>query len=146
MRKRITRNHPMVPYVPLMKPFEDYKYYKKEPGRRKLQSVFDFREIYSEIFKEIRKQIVDSQGGVFIRGVGYFFVWKIPRKMYIRFWHKPFYGHSYSIRFVPVRRLRGWSMHAMFTTKISKGVSKNVKKGFKYKTYLYSLRAMKLMN
>jgi hypothetical protein len=140
--------HPALGYVHLLNGYESYKEYRKTEGRRKITDEKDLMKIYRAIFREIQKQIVESPGGVFIRGVGYFFVWKIPRKLYFKhafFDQKPWYGNAYSIRFIPVKRLRGWSFQRRFSQNLSGKVFKKLCKGFRYKVYLYSLRVLNLM-
>lgn len=147
MPKR-TWKHPSLEYTKLVDD-KFFRSYINEGYRRRLTDREDLVEIQRAIFKEISDQIAKSRGGVFIRGVGYFFVWKIPRKLY--FWRnmqnedKPWYGNVYSIKFYPSRRLRGWVFTKRWASTLSKKVYHQLLKGFKYRMYLYSLKVFNLL-
>ena len=63
----------------------DYDLWKFYKSNRKVKknSITNFNElklITKEIFKVIAEDMVEKTAGVFIKGLGYFFIWKIPVK------------------------------------------------------------------
>jgi hypothetical protein len=132
---------------------EYLKYSKRAPKKVQAKDREELRLIIRTICKHIGKQIVERKAGVHIRKLGYFFVWKVPRKMtYSQFtkggtteerynYHTD--QHMYSPIFLPSLdardSLKRWSMDNSFNVKVRRGISKMVRAGFKYKMYAYSI-------
>ena len=134
----------------------DYLKYKKIPAKYRVKGREELRRIVKSICKHIGNEIVDRKAGVHISGLGYFFIWKIPRKMT---YHKKVKGgnleenfnyHTDHYMYSPVllpsldqdSTLAHWSMDNSFVGNIKQGVKKNVMAGFKYKIYPYSIRRL----
>lgn len=97
--------------------------------------------------------IVERQGGLLMKRLGYFCVWKIPRKLPYKFlvkgqpleerfnYHTNY--HMYSPIFVPNRNknifIRYWSMDSTFDNSVRKRLKNKILAEFKYKNYLYSV-------
>jgi hypothetical protein len=114
-------------------------------------------KVVGNIFKEIGIQMVEAKGGVLIRNFGYFFVWKTQAKTTFGEWYRhtdrqPQFNYAtknymYKPVFVPAGgafNLRFWSMDNKFERPLRVKIKHKLIAGFKYRTYVYSLR--KLLN
>lgn len=111
--------------------------------------------IVKTLFKHIGKNLVERTGGVMISNWGYFFNWKIPRKMAYQQKTRgqkiveKFNVNSDHYMYSPVfmssggnHNMRGWLMDNKFCKKIKLGINKKIDSGFKYKMYPHSLRKL----
>lgn len=122
--------------------------YKAKGGREEM------REILTCICKHIAEGMVEVPGGVYIKGWGYFFNWKCPRKMPYhiniegggREEHFNYHTNHYMYfpTYLPMSPIlhprHNWTMDKQFNHNIGNGVSRKLKAGFKYRTYMYSLK------
>lgn len=112
-------------------------------------------KIAGNILKEIGKQMVISKGGVMIKNFGYFFVWKTQAKITYgeKFKHSPgeprFNYHTNNYFYTPVfipaggpYNMKYWSMDHKFCKQVKDGICEKLVSGFKYRTYVYSLRRL----
>ena len=115
----------------------------------------ELREIMPRIFELIGESMIDSKGGVFIRNFGYFFIFKSKRQdpiPIIRTGKPVEYAYQYHTdlyRYHPtflgdngVSDLKYWTMDYNFTSKVRKQVNKRLREGFKYRSYLYTMRKL----
>lgn len=133
------------------------KYARQEgkiPKKHIAQGREEMRKILTCICKHIAEGMVEEPGGVYIKGIGYFFNWKCPRKMSYHLTIKGkepeehFNYHTnhymYFPTFVPMTsRLHAranWTMDKQFDHRIGHGIMHKLKAGFKYRNYLYSLK------
>jgi len=128
------------------------EYQKKSRYKKyKLDNREELKIIVKEIFKVVSEKILSNTGGVFIRGFGYLFNWKIPNNKLLysttvagkeveknfNYYTK---NYMYSPTFVPVKKLEGWSMDNTFNRQFKKNLKTELVNGKKYKTYIYSFQ------
>lgn len=127
----------------------DVAKYKRALGRKELFLIVRV------LLKHVAKNIVERTGGVFIRNLGYFFVWKIPRRM---LYQRRTKGkkieehfnyitdhHMYSPIFMSSggnSNLRSWLMDNKFSENVKKGIQARINSGFKYRMYPFSLKKL----
>lgn len=147
----------------LAKPFNllhhsiNTEYLKQDiPKKYRLENREELRKLVREICGVIGEEIVNSEGGVHINRLGYFFIWKIPKKMTYNTHisggksEENFNYHTnhymYSPIFLPSidkkSTLKNWGMDNSFNRKIRFGIKDKLKSGFKYKIYPYSIRRL----
>lgn len=141
----------------MSKAYTEYCKKNNVPASHRMKGRKELFTIVRVILKHIARHLVDNKGGVMIRGFGYFFIWKIPRKMS---YHLKTRGQKvvekfnhgsdhkmFSPIFYPTAGkggMRGWSMDNKFASQIKDGMKVKIRAGFKYKIYPYSLK--KLLN
>lgn len=144
----------------LLKPYRlldytTYTFYNQQgiPSKHKIKDRRLFLDVVKAVGDHIAQNIVERKGGVLIKGLGYFFVWKVPRKMTFdikmcggsKEEHYNYHTghHMYSPIFMPHlgrNNLRGWSMDNKFCKNIRMGIKNKLLTGFRYKMYAYSIR------
>lgn len=131
----------------------EYIKYKKIPEKHRVKGREELRKVITAICKHIGEEVVDREAGVHIRRLGYFFVWKIPRKMTYNIqvkgkgleeaYNHHTNHHMYSPIFLPSldfkKTLEYWSMDNAFCKNVKHGVRDKVKEGFHFKMYPFSL-------
>ena len=131
--------------------WEEYK--KTNPSNKvKFDNREEFKKVVKEIFKVISEQILEKKAGVLIRGLGYFFIWKIPRKIKYGLYKRGEsidykYNHytdmyMYSPTFLPAKSLEGWSFDTSFNHNIKKGLKKNLLNRIVYKMFPFSFKSI----
>lgn len=127
------------------------------PKKLKCKDRNELKKIVKSIFEVITENLIEKKYGVYIEGFGYFFIWKIPRKLTYNVMKKgegveenfnyKTGNYMYSPVFIANRYYRGWSMDNTFNTTFKKKLKNKILSGFKYKTYLNSLKGfMKKVN
>jgi hypothetical protein len=131
----------------------EYLNYDKIPDKHRAGDREELRKIVKTICKHIAEEVVEREGGVHISRLGYFFVWKIPRKMTYNTkvrggtLEEKFNYHTNHYMFSPIflpsidsrNTLKYWGMDNSFSVNIRQGIKEKVSSGFKYKIYPYSL-------
>jgi hypothetical protein len=155
MAKKIAKTFNLLSH----KIYTEYRNYDKIPEKHRLGDREELRKVIGTICKHIGNEIVERKAGVHIRRLGYFFVWKMPKKLpYIKQvkggkaqeiynYHTDQYMYS-PILLVSLdhrRSLNNWSMDNSFARKIKLGIRDKVTEGFKYKIYPYSIRRLNNM-
>lgn len=131
------------------KEYTEYK--KKIPKKSHLGGREEIREFSKAFFEKVADALIETEGGVYIRGLGYFFVWLIPRKIAFDKYIGGEYlgsGYNYHTDMHPISpmfypqypQFAYFSMDNTFSDRVKKGVSRNVFKGKKYKMYLSTLK------
>ena len=136
---------------------EGYKEYREYYNNRKVQKkdIVVNRDRYSDaviaIGESIGELVTEKPGGVFLKKLGYFFVWMIPRPMgYIM----PSVGKSvkgfnhhtnnrmYTLVFMPVKSpwLSVYSMDKKFFKPVKTRLAENLKNGIRYKTFIFDFK------
>lgn len=126
-----------------------YTKYKKEKINKNhwikgRQNLLDFT---SEYFKIIAENLVEKKGGVLIKKLGYFCVWRIPKKMTYSYNNEELYNHHtgnyvYNLIFLPRTKKKGYnffSFERAFNNSLKQGVKEKLKRGFRYKNFMYSI-------
>lgn len=133
--------------------YTEYLNYDKIPNKHRVEDRQELRRIVKTICKHIGNELVERQGGVHVRRLGYFFVWKIPRKMTFttqvrggklkESYNHHSDNHMYSPVFLPAldhrNTLKDWGMDNAFSVNVKQGIKNKVRRGFKYKIYPFSL-------
>lgn len=128
-------------------------YNERIPEKHRVKDREELRQIVKSICKHIGEELVERKGGVHVRRLGYFFVWKIPRKMtyttQVRGGNlkESFNHHSNHYMYSPVflpsldkrKTLKNWSMDNSFCSSVKQGIKKKIKSGFDYKIYPFSI-------
>ena len=134
----------------------EYRNYDKIAEKHRVGDREELRKLMKAICKVIGEQIVERPGGVHIHRLGYFFVWKIPRKTTF---HMKVRGeglkesynyhsnhHMFSPIFIPSvdsrKTLEGWSMDNSFTSVVKQGIKDKVRANFIYRAYPYSIKTL----
>jgi hypothetical protein len=131
----------------------EYLKYTKIPEKHRVKGREELRKVVTAICKRMGAEIVDRDAGVHIRGLGYFFIWKIPRKMTYNTQVKGvgleenYNNHTNHHMFSPIllpsldnrNTLQYWGMDNSFCRNIKQGIKGRIKKGFQYKMYPFSL-------
>ena len=131
----------------------EYQSYKKKiPIKHQARDRRELRLILKTICKVIATELIERKAGVQIRKLGYFFIWKIPRKMYTWLMTKEglkeiYSYHTDNYQFTPVflpsirghKELKRWRMDNSFCKQFKKDLGKKIRKGMTYKMYPYSI-------
>jgi hypothetical protein len=127
------------------------KGYSKEYKFRKAEREF-FLKVITAFFTDVADEIAESKGGVSLRGIGYFFVHRIPRKLKPKRAEKgvgvitSFSHHTenyvYCPIFVPRRTfaLQAWSMDGKFSFHVRKKLRDNLRNGYRYKSHVATIK------
>ena len=115
----------------------------------------EMRKILKTICKHIAEGMIEKQGGVYIKRLGYFFNWMPPRKMTYHIKIKG--GHleehynyhtnhyMYFPTFIPMAaKLEtrvSWTMDKQFNHVIRRRCAEKIRAGFKYKNYSHSIKS-----
>ena len=133
-----------------------YKKYKGVSGSNRLKDREEVRKMVKTICKYIAEELVEREGGVQVKGFGYFFIWKIPRKMTydiqqkggekIEKYNHHTDHHMYSPVYLPTAGARdiykNWRIDGTFDRPLRRRLKDKIVSGFKYKMYPYSLRKL----
>lgn len=138
--------------------YPDYQRYFKNHQVKKENKPKDREElivIMKTIFKHIGRNVIDRKAGVLIKGLGYFYMWLVPRKMTFKTQVKGqklkegFNFHTnqrmYNFIFQPLEtsEFKFWSMDGRLTKPLKKELkTKIINEGVKYKAYPYSLKQL----
>lgn len=137
----------------------EYRKYDKIPEKHRAKDRKELRLIIKTICKVIGKNIVNRVAGVHIQRLGYFFIWKIPRKMTFNMNIKggnkeeKYNHHTKHYMYSPIflqsldkrDTLGRWSMDNSFVGNVKKGVQEKVTADYKYKMYPYSIMKLNRM-
>ena len=131
-----------------------YRNSKRVKQRNKIVGRADLKERITKMCEILSDSVLDSEGGVYVDRLGYFFMWMLPRKRMFGIIKKEvglvegFNSHTDQHIYVPVfypvhprqGKLRGWSMDRKFHRRIKKGLSERLKSGWKYNMYAETVR------
>lgn len=134
-----------------------YTKYKKEgkiPAKHAASDRKELRKILKTISKHMAEGVVECPGGVHLKGIGYFFNWKCPRKMTYHIkkegegLEEHFNHHTGHYMFLPtfvpmagkLDLISSWTMDKTFNQNVKDKVRDKLKKGFRYNNYLHSLK------
>jgi len=132
------------------------KYRKAKLDKKvKIKGRQEMADLFNCFFETIAEQLIELEGGVNIEGLGYFFIWRIPKKMSyyipsaeahdIDLFNHHTDNYIYAPQFIPTKKNRVWSMDRNFSFPLKQELCKALKEGRKYKMNLVSLRKMKLL-
>lgn len=117
----------------------------KHPEKKRIKDTAVLRKSIRAIFQAIAESIVENIGGVYLRRLGYFGVWRSASRVVINRNYKSLEinshsdGYQYILDYFPDtsrnRYVQSLCMDGMFNTKVKKALSKNLRKGYRYKNY-----------
>lgn len=134
-----------------------YRRYKarNKTAKTKIDSVVEYRRLTNKLFEIIADELIDREGGVYIKGLGYFAVVRSYHKMtkfrevegnWLRFTdylmktkgyhYSPFLFNS----FLSHQQLCRWTMNLTFSRNIRKRITEKIAKGHQYKFYYEEIR------
>jgi hypothetical protein len=129
---------------------EDLKLKLKNDSHR-INDRAEFLRFCRLFFKKVSEELMEREAGVCIKGLGYFYVYLIPRKM-TGFFHTSegqqevfnhhTDNHTYALCYVPNKKFGLWSMDASFSDKMRKQIAKNLSGGLRYNGYPYTMKKM----
>lgn len=132
---------------------ELYEYYKSRNPRNGITVYREYKKVAATALKILARHISDNTGGIAIKGLGYFFVWKIPKRHLCNFTERfqkmegprAMYDNRYCITFYPIKKYREWHSDGPMGKQVKRRVKENIRAGFKYKMYLHSLEKMRII-
>jgi len=131
-------------------------YFKKAPKKHRMKNREEWFEFCQEFLKTVAENIVDREAGVMLEGLGYFFVWRVPKKIQYNLRKggqkktSHFSFHTDNHMFTPVFQptitsgnyLRFYSMDNAFTKRIKEGIHDKLMSRGSYRNYLYTYRKL----
>lgn len=131
-------------------------YFKKHPRKHRMKTREEWFKFCNDFLEVVADNIVEREAGVMLDGFGYFFVWRIPKKMKYNLMragenateHYSFHtdNHMYSPIFQPLlspaNHLRFYSMDNAFAKPIKRGINKKLTSGGSYKNYIYTYKKL----
>jgi len=133
--------------------FKFYRDNQKHRDMNHIRSYDDYRKLINDFYLEIANDVSEKEGGVFIKGLGYFTVMMHPKKQVVRTQYGKAYtnfktkNHLFTPTFIAIApgypNMNFWVMDRMFSKKYVKTkVHKALMEGKKYKTYMSTLYSM----
>jgi len=135
------------------------KFKQKIPKIHRITNRNLYIKVVIEIFKTIAFDVVNNRGGVAIKNLGYFFVFRSPKKRIASYVYpdgtsEMYYNQKKDARYIepmfyPVKERHlppyCWSMDNSYVHSIAQSVKENVYAGKKYKNYIYTVQKLKLI-
>ena len=158
--KDIKRVVDTVSFIDQSSLYNDYKEYKKHiPKKYQVSRARRLSKITNELFKSVANNMLEAEGGVTIKGLGYFFIYRSEKKrMLQRKLENGELESYYNIRhqmrriapmfITPYRKtftLHSWSLDDSFSISVKLKLRENLKKGMKYKAYPFTVTKLKLI-
>lgn len=125
--------------------YDAFKYYRENNKFRKPGNTPNYVEhgkLISKFYDKVGEKLVESSGGVFIEGLGYFGAVIDPKINITSYFgqdklmiNKSTSGYSYHLAFIPIAKdnlLREWVADKSFSLKVRKAFSAALKAGKKY--------------
>lgn len=133
-----------------------YRFYRKADTNQTKQGEKVFRKVISEFYKEVKNSFMTSEAGVYIKGLGYFAAWMIPKKSYAKAFIngklvKTYNDHTNHYRFIPHlftdfefnKNLRFFTMDKKFARDFNRSFAERLKKGQLWKLRYTNVRNYK---
>lgn len=125
--------------------YKAFKYYRENNKYRKEENTPNYVEhgkILSKFYEKVGEKLVQSTGGVFIEGMGYFTSVMNTKLVFTSYFgqdklliNKSTGGYTYYLTFIPIGKdsiLREFVADNSFSTKVKKKFSEALKNGKKY--------------
>lgn len=138
--------------------YSTHKYYVNNYKRTRPRELHakhrkEFLDIVSTFYQIIGEQLVEREGGVCIKELGYFFIWEIPVKLQYDYLAK---GVGYKTKFnyatdhkmyspilIPAKRMKYWYLDKAFNAAVRQALKHKIIAGKKYKMYAHTLKQLK---
>lgn len=130
-------------------------YFKKHPRKHRMKDREEWFKFCNDFLEVVADNLIEREAGVMLEGFGYFFVWRIPRKLQYNLKkngektsHYSFHtdNHIFTPVFQPVvsssHYLRFYSMDNSFAKPIKRGIRDKLKSGGSYKNYIYTYKKL----
>lgn len=155
--KRVVETASFIESVDL---YKDYKQHKRHiPKKYQVNRSRRLSKITNELFRSIANNMLEAEGGVAIKGLGYFFIHRSNKKrMLQRRLENGELESYYNIRhqmrriapmyMTPQRQtfaLHSWSLDDSFSITVKLKLRENLNKGMKYKAYPFTVTKLKLI-
>lgn len=134
---------------------QEYTAYRELSGipfNKRIRGRDTYVEFVQDFFKIVSEHLLNNVGGVYIKDLGYFFIWRIPRKMRFLSFTKDSCVSRYNFHtdhgvylpvFIAEKANFYWSMDKRFDRNIKRGLRDRLRKGIKYKMFVSSLKRFK---
>lgn len=123
-----------------------HKYYRMHSKQKRKLPLHSCTRLIEEVFKEVRRRMINNEAGVFLEGLGYFCMMRVPEKKVHKFrmqgavfYGKYIYalGATYKPIFIPIRKdggLKSFVMDRGFNESFKKSLYYQItRKGKKYR-------------
>lgn len=136
------------------KEYTRYREYDKISKENRIKGRTNYKKFVNTYFKVIAEELLERDGGVCIRGFGYWWNWKPPKKIIagrygtegLKTMHSFVTNHHlYLPTFWATDRLVWWSMDKTFNATYKKKLRDKIKAGKVYKMYLSSMKQLKYL-
>lgn len=131
---------------------DTYRRYKEKHKDRKIRKGIvsnrdDFRKAVLAITETIADNLIEKPGGVFLKKLGYFFIWMIPRPLEMMSpsrgkTYKKFNNHTGNMMYVPVFAparntwISLYSMDKTFSEDFRRKLAERIMSGKRYKMFM----------
>lgn len=136
---------------------KEFSRYVKQSGIKDNQRIIGREKwirFIVDFYEEVLKYATETESGIYVPKLGYFFNWFCPVKMVPKMKRRHEIGdkHMYNFHsqnrmyiptFMPVTNLSYYSMDKTFSKPYKQAIAKKIKEGFKYKTYFHTLKKAK---
>ena len=139
-----------------------YKYYKSNAVHRDKEATYThskYSTIVNSFYKIITRDLLEKEGGVFIKNLGYFTIIRHPKKQVVKvnykngkeFFNTDTNNYLWTPTFFGFARGRGllkfWTMDRTFSrVSVRKPLYERLIKGKTYKTFISTLSSLYLFN
>lgn len=138
-----------------------YKFYKENSKHRNKDNTYthaDYSKIITSFYRKVSRDLVENEGGVFLKNLGYFTILRHPKKQVVKVNYKG--GHEFfntktnnylwTPSFFGFGKGRGllkfWSMDRTFSSVyVKKKLHKKLIAGKTYKTFISTLESLYLI-
>jgi hypothetical protein len=121
----------------------------------KYDNPSEMLKVVRAIFKEIFQGLIYSDNGVFLKGIGYFAIWKSPVKKLRKSMKKGKLSYNYNYHtdgyayhptlftdIIPNSPFKGWTIDRAFTKPLKTALAKELVRGRKYKLRYSDVKAV----
>ena len=134
---------------------KEYTHYREYPRITKgsrIKGRTEYKKFTKHFYKIIAEELVEREGGVCIKDLGYWFIWKPPKKIIAGYFNKEGHQEMYSFvtnqhlyfpTFWATDRLLWWCMDKTFNNTLKNSLQKKIKSGKKYKMYLSTIKQLR---
>jgi hypothetical protein len=136
---------------------KEFTHYRKHSGLSNNDIIVgrdNWMRFIKDFYEEIFKYATETESGIYVPKLGYFFNWLCPKRMVPRISRHSDIGdmHMYNFHtknrmyiptFLPVTTISYYGMDKTFSGAYKQAIFKKIKKGFKYKTYFHTLKKAK---
>jgi hypothetical protein len=158
--KEIKRVVDTASFIESVELYKDYKQYKRHiPKKYQVNRSRRLSKITNELFRSIANNMLEAEGGVAIRGLGYFFIQRSEKKRMLQRKLEngelePYFNIRHNMRriapmYMPPQRqsfaFYSWSFDDSFSITVKLKLRENLKKGMKYKAYPFTVTKLKLI-